>query len=363
MQIDMEDVLALSDSVDKLLAAYPAGVASLQALKQPGVLREQTEAQLAELGVRYLFNPVASGGVDLRAQTVLAQCFGRHLFHGASLFQDVIGAYVVSQLGQLPQGLSAQALADGEWSLTVALDNDPMGNVVQAQANAQGGWVLQGIVPVVPYAQASTHVLLAVQMASTSTQRYALLPLNAAGVQAQHSSALDGCALSALQLRDVELPEDALLDGAQVAQALAQGQRHATLLICFEAVGLMEQVLKKTTEYLQIRKQFGKAIGTFQALQHRMVGILLLLEQTRSAADLALEAMLAGAPDQQMRLSAAKYAVGVNGQKVAEECVQLHGGIGMTWELDTAHYAKRLLMLDHYFDNADQSLSQVMAAL
>lgn len=361
MQIDMEDVLALGDSVDKLLLNYPAGMASLQALKNPGVLRQKAEAQLAQLGVRFLFNPVANGGVDLRAQTVLAQRFGRHLFHGASLFQDVVGGYVVSQLAQLPQGLSAESLVAGDWSVTVPLDNDPMASVVRAKANAAGQWVLQGQVPVVPYAAESTHVLLAVE--AGSDQRYALLPLGAPGVQAQQRTGLDGSSVSALQLRDVLLPADALLDGKSVAASLAQGQRHATLLLCFEAVGLMEQLLKKTTEYLQIRKQFGKTIGTFQALQHRMVGILLLLEQTRSAADLALEATLAGAADQHMRLSAAKYAVGVNGQKVAEECVQLHGGIGMTWELDTAHYAKRLVMLDHYFDNADQSLSQVMAAL
>jgi alkylation response protein AidB-like acyl-CoA dehydrogenase len=78
---------------------------------------------------------------------------------------------------------------------------------------------------------------------------------------------------------------------------------------------------------------------------------------------LALNAMTSGAEDQNVRLSAAKYAVGVYGQQVAQECIQLHGGIGMTWELDVSHYAKRLLMLDHYFDNADQSLSQVMAAI
>lgn len=361
MQIDLEDVLALGDSVDKLLATYPAGVASLHALKHPGALRAETEAQLSELGLRYVFNPVASGGVDLRAQAVLSQRCGRNLFHGASLFQDVVGAYVVSQLMQLPKGLTAEGVSDGTWQLTVPLDNDPMGQIVHAQARADGSWVLQGVVPVVPYADASSHVLLAVRV--QGARRYALLALDAQGVQAQRSVALDGTSISALRLSDAVLPADALLGGDEVAAALVQGQRHATLLLCFEAVGLMEQVLHKTTEYLQIRKQFGKAIGSFQALQHRMVGILLMLEQTRSAADLALEEMLSGADDQHMRLSAAKYAVGVNGQKVAEECVQLHGGIGMTWELDTAHYAKRLLMLDHYFDNADQSLTHVMAAL
>lgn len=361
MQIDMEDVLALSDSVDKLLAPYPGSVASLQALKQPGVLRRETEAELAQLGVRYLFNPVSSGGVDLRAQSVLAQRFGRHLYHGASLFQDVIGAWVASHLPRLPQRLSVEALGEGDWSLTVPLDNDPLAHSVQAQTGQQGQWVLNGMVPAVPYAADSTHVLLPVQ--AEGQLRHALLPLETAGMTVRHGHGIDGSSMSSLQLRNVALAADALLADDEVAPALAQARSHATLLLCFEAVGLMEEILRKTTEYLQIRKQFGKAIGSFQALQHRMVGMLLMLEQTRSAADLALEAMVAGDTDWAKRLSAAKYAVGVNGQKVAEECVQLHGGIGMTWELDTSHYAKRLLMLDHYFDNADQSLQQVMAAL
>lgn len=359
MQIDLEDVLALGDSMDKVLANYPAGVASLQALKNPGALRADTEQQLSKLGVRYLSNPVSNGGVDLRAQALLAERCGRNLYHGASLFQDVVGGYVVSQLAHLPAGLSAQQMEEGSFTVTVPLGNDPMGNTVQVRGTS-GGWVLNGILPVVPYAAESTHVLMCGQT-EAGAEHYFLLPTQALGVQCQNSHAVDGTAISALQLRGVQLPLDAMVGGDVVDRALAQGQRHATLLLCFEAVGLMEQLMRKTTEYLQIRKQFGKAIGTFQALQHRMVGVLLMLEQTRSAAQLALDAMTSAADDQNVRLSAAKYAVGVYGQKLAEECIQLHGGIGMTWELDVSHYAKRLLMLDHYFDTADQSLARVMA--
>jgi len=361
VQIDLEDVLALGDSLDKVLANYPAGVASVQALKNPGVLRADTERRLSDLGVRYLHNPVSNGGVDLRAQALLAERCGRNLYHGASLFQDVVGGYVVSRLAQLPAGLSAQQMADGGFTVTVPLDNDPMGHMVQARA-AKGAWVLDGVASMVPYAAESTHVLVDAQIEG-GEKRYFLLSMQAAGLQAQHCHAVDGTAFSELQLRGVQLLQDAMVGGDDVGLALAQGRRHATLLLCFEAVGLMEQLMHKTTEYLQIRKQFGKAIGTFQALQHRMVGVLLMLEQTRSAAQLALDAMTRAADDKDVRLSAAKYAVGVYGQKVAEECIQMHGGIGMTWELDVSHYAKRLVMLDNYFDSADQSLSCVMASI
>ena len=361
MQIDLEDVLALGDSMDKVLANYPAGVASLHALKHPGELRADTERQLAELGVRYLYNPVSNGGVDLRAQALLAERCGHNLYHGVSLFQDVVGGYVVSQLARLPTGLSRTQMEEGSFTVTVPLGNDPMGNEVLARSG-DGVWLLDGALPMVPYAAQSTHVLVGAQ-AEAGAMQYFLLPMKSAGLSAQHSHAVDGTAMSALQLSGVQLPQDAMVGGDEVGQALALGQRHATLLLCFEAVGLAEKLMRKTTEYLQIRKQFGKALGSFQALQHRMVDVLLMLEQTRSAAQRALDAMTSDADDQNVRLSAAKYAAGVYGQKVAEECIQLHGGIGMTWELDVSHYAKRLLMLDHYFDSADQSLSRVMDAI
>ena len=362
MQMDVEDIQALGDSLDKVLAGYPAGVASLDALKNPGVLRQQTEQKLDELGVRYLFNAIASEGVDLRAMALLAERCGRSLFHGASLFQDVIGTYVASRLTAFPIGLSAEDFGSGVARMTVALDNDPCGDSVVATRKGEG-WILNGKLAVVPYAAESTHVLVSAKEESGGKALHFLVKTDAKGLKSKHGHGADGTALSSITLEAVALSADAMLGTDAPGEALAQAKRHATLLLCFEAVGLMEQIMFKTRDYLQIRKQFGKAIGSFQALQHRMVGVLLMLEQTRSAAHLALNAMLNGADDQNMRLSAAKHAVGINGQKVAEECIQLHGGIGMTWELDVSHYAKRLVMLDHYFDNADQSLQQVMDAL
>src|SRR5690606_5693321 len=205
-----------------------------------------------------------NGGVDLRAQAMLAERCGQSLYHGASLFQDVVGGYVVSQLAALPVGLSASMMEEGGFTVTVPLDNDPMGHSVQAR-NSGGAWLLDGDLCVVPYAAESTHVLIGAQTGAGAVQ-YFLLPMQAVGVTAQHSHSVDGMAISALQLRGVSLPPDALVGDDDVGQALAQGKRHATLLLCFEAVGLMEQLMRKTTEYLQVRKQFGKAIGSFQAL-------------------------------------------------------------------------------------------------
>jgi alkylation response protein AidB-like acyl-CoA dehydrogenase len=124
----------------------------------------------------------------------------------------------------------------------------------------------------------------------------------------------------------------------------------------------MDVAKDQTLEYLRTRKQFGVPIGSFQALQHRMAEVLLEVEQARSAVINAAAAI--GLEDRVVRekaLSAAKYSIGRIGTLVAEESIQLHGGIGMTWELPLSHYAKRLVMIDHEFGDEDHHLARFMA--
>ena len=117
-----------------------------------------------------------------------------------------------------------------------------------------------------------------------------------------------------------------------------------------------------TLEYLRTRRQFGAPIGSFQALQHRMADLLLEIEQARSAVINAATAL--DLPDRLAReqaLSAAGHTIGRIGTLVAEESIQLHGGIGMTWELPLAHYAKRLVMIDHQLGDEDHHLRRYIA--
>ena len=135
------------------------------------------------------------------------------------------------------------------------------------------------------------------------------------------------------------------------------------LALCAEAVGAMEAAKTATLDYLRTRKQFGLAIGSFQALQHRMADLLLEIEQARSAV-INAAAALDEAPDRATReraLSAAKFSIGRIGAQVAEETIQLHGGIGMTWELPLPHYAKRLVMIDHQLGDEDHHLARYIA--
>ena len=134
------------------------------------------------------------------------------------------------------------------------------------------------------------------------------------------------------------------------------------LALCAEALGAMEVAKKDTLEYLQTRKQFGVPIGSFQALQHRMADLLLEVEQSRSAVINAAAAIdSADRVERERALSAAKFTIGRIGALVAEESIQMHGGIGMTWELPLSHYAKRLVMIDHELGDEDHHLARYIA--
>ena len=155
------------------------------------------------------------------------------------------------------------------------------------------------------------------------------------------------------------LPTRCLLhDGHQVLQhAIDCG----LLALAAESLGAMEAAKTATLDYLRTRKQFGVPIGSFQALQHRMADLLLEIEQARSAVINAADRLVADPLLRQRTLAAAKYTVGRVGTLVAEESIQLHGGIGMTWELPLAHYAKRLVMIDHQLGDEDQHLTRYIA--
>ena len=181
---------------------------------------------------------------------------------------------------------------------------------------------------------------------------------NAAGLKRITYETIDGLKGCDLILEDVEVPAAGLLGQADQAHAAIDYQSgRAIAAICAEAVGVMEESVSLTLEYLKARKQFGVPIGKFQVLQHRMVDMSSELEQARSMATLA--ASVADDPasrERDIMLAAAKNLIGRSGQYISEQSIQLHGGIGMTWEYSGAHYAKRLVMINHQLGDDDHHL-------
>jgi alkylation response protein AidB-like acyl-CoA dehydrogenase len=135
---------------------------------------------------------------------------------------------------------------------------------------------------------------------------------------------------------DARLGGDAT-DGVQAALDIGLAA------LCAEAVGALDRILAATIDYSRARKQFGVPIGSFQALQHRMADMLMYAEQARSMSYLATARCTdADAGVRRKALSAAKVSIGQAARFVAQQAVQIHGGMGMTDELDVSHYFKRL---------------------
>jgi alkylation response protein AidB-like acyl-CoA dehydrogenase len=135
---------------------------------------------------------------------------------------------------------------------------------------------------------------------------------------------------------------------------------YGTALICAEAVGAMKFACETTLEYLKTRKQFGVPIGTFQALQHRIVDMYISYEQARSMACLACSKMDSAkdSRDRARSISAAKIKIADNARHISQESVQLHGGMGMSEELKVSHTFRRLTVLMDQFGGADHHLAR-----
>jgi len=187
-----------------------------------------------------------------------------------------------------------------------------------------------------------------------------------------------GLALYDVAAADVEVKGYGMIDGGSAAEvfldatpgrllmadagaALQDALDAGALALSAEALGAMEHANAMLVDYLKTRQQFGRPIGAFQALQHRAVDLAIEIEQARSIIILAADAM--GGPQQSLRCSQAKHLVGKIARQVAEEVIQMHGGIAMTWEYPASHYAKRLVMIDHQLGDTDFHLERMMAVL
>lgn len=219
---------------------------------------------------------------------------------------------------------------------------------------------LLGRKSVVLHAEGADALLLSVRQAD-GLALY-LVPAATPGLLVRGYGTADG-----LRAADVEfalmVPAAQCLAGPQAGDALLERALDAgCAALCAEAVGCMQALLDRTLEYLRTRVQFGKRIGEFQVLQHRAVDMYVALEEARSLAMLAALKMDAPASERRAAVSAAKQRTGVLGHQVGESAVQAHGGIGVTEELDVAHYFKRLTMIDHWLGDSDFHLDRFRAA-
>ena len=191
-----------------------------------------------------------------------------------------------------------------------------------------------------------------------------LVDRSAPGVTLKEYRTIDELRAADVWLSGVSVPAEARLgDEGRALPLIEDAADYATALLCAEAVGAIRFANEATLEYLKTRRQFGVPIGSFQALQHRMVDMVISYEQARSMACLACVKVDSAPPDERRRaVSAAKIKVADACRHVSQEAVQLHGGMGMTEELKVSHTFRRLTMIGQTFGDAEHHLERYAAA-
>jgi len=181
-----------------------------------------------------------------------------------------------------------------------------------------------------------------------------LVPADAPGLERVSYRTMDGQIVANITFKDVAVPAANLVGDLGGGHALIEAlSLQAKIAVAGEALGIMGQLNAKTLEYTKTREQFGVAIGSFQALQHRMVDTFMAYEQTKSILYRALCVAEEGSDDLACAVHAMSVLTDKNSRLILAEAIQLHGGMGMTDELDIGHYAKRLMMLNTLFGGGD----------
>ena len=182
---------------------------------------------------------------------------------------------------------------------------------------------------------------------------------DAEGLNKTNYKTVDGRRASDLTIENVKVSKDDIIGHINDGFSLLDSSiDRAILAISAEAVGAMEILYKTTVEYTKTREQFGTSIGKFQVLQHRMVDMFMEYEQCKSLLYMATMKQEEGSIDAKKAISGLKYQVGKAGKFIGQQAVQLHGGMGVTDELNVGHYFKRLTTVGTIFGNTDYHLKK-----
>lgn len=355
-----EEQQLLADSVRRFLAKDYGFEARKKVVSSKDGWSAEVWAQMAEMGLTGLpFSPdyggFGGGAVDLMGvmeavgDALLVEPFLPTVMAGQLVARAGSDAQKKAILPQVVEGKLRLAFAHTEKGARYNLAK------VAASAKASGaGWEITGEKAVVLGAAAADRLVV-----SANTGK--------------------GMSLFLVDTKDARLKSYVTLDEMRAADVVLKGAKgellgaeggalalveevvdYATALICAEAVGAMKFTCDTTLDYLKTRKQFGVTIGTFQALQHRMVDMYVSYEQAKSMACLACSKVdaHADAKERARAVSAAKIKIADNARHISQEAIQLHGGMGMTEEMKVSHSFRRLTMIAQQFGDAEHHLAR-----
>jgi alkylation response protein AidB-like acyl-CoA dehydrogenase len=328
-------------------------------------------ADLGLLGIGIDEEFGGSGG-DFHDLAVVLQAFGGSLVIEPYIPTLVLGAGLLNAAGNeaqksavLPQivaGETKLALAHGEFGARYDLSQ------IAATATADGdGYQINGQKSVVWGGDQADQLIVSARTSGTAGAREGislfLVGAETPGLTRRGYSLVDDSGAADVSFENVRVDKAALLGPEGAALPLVeQATDRAIAALCYDAIGAIQVLNELTLDYLKTRNQFGRPIGKFQVLQHRMVDMTIAEDQAKSMALIAADK--ADHPDAVTRgkaISAAKAELGRSAKIVGQGAIQLHGGIGLTMEYSGSHYFKRLTAFERLFGDSDHHLARFAA--
>ena len=305
----------------------------------------------AELGWTSLLVPEEHGGGSVSGRgavdlAVLAYEFGRHAAPGPLVDCNVVASALAGADGDLQRGALAEIIAGsrvaanclgaapwqnpGEASVTIRRDGDDLvidGAVRPVESAGQAGWFL-------------------VTGRSESGMSQVLVPADAAGLTIRALRTMDVTRrFGSVSFDGLRAPASALVgDFGRADEQVSRQIRNAAVILSAESVGAMDMAFAMTLDWAFNRYTFGRALASYQALKHRFADMKSWLEASHAVSDAAAEAVADGSTRAAETASAAKAYIGEQGPELAQDCVQLHGGIGVTYEHDLHFYLRRVTL-------------------
>jgi hypothetical protein len=371
-----EEQTLLADAVGGYLdGAYDLEARRKAVASDAGWRPEVWKALAEDLGVLGALVPEEAGGLGgggVEAMIVM-RAVGRSLALEPYLETAVLGVGLLKRAGGDRAAALMGQIAEGRAVVAFAHD-EPRGRHgllrVETTARRDGdGWRLDGAKAVVAAAPWATHLIVSARTSGEATDEdgVSLFLIEAAsageGLSLRAYPTVDGRRAAEVEIDGLGLPADALLgvEGGAFEAVIAPALDEAVAGQCAEAVGVLEQMHAQTLDYVKQRRQFGRAIGEFQVLQHRLVDTFAAVQLATSLSYMATLKLTAPAEERARAASAAKVGVARALRFVGQAAVQTHGGIGMTDELALSHYFKRATVIEQQLGGVEPHLTRFIA--
>jgi alkylation response protein AidB-like acyl-CoA dehydrogenase len=367
-----DEQVLLRDTIGKYMAAEYDSATRKRIVASPEGHSRETWKQFAELG--FLAAPFVEeygglGGSAVETMIIMEEC-GRRLVVEPFIETVVLAGGLLRDLGSEDQRRAfLPRIIDGSdlWALAwaEAQSRHDLHDVALCANRDGNGYRLNGSKQVVVGAPWADHLIVSARTSGGRRDHGGIslfiVDKSQSGVDCRDYATVDGRRAAEIVFDDVVVGPETLigLEGDGLA-GLERAVDHAIAALCAEAVGAMDELNRMTRDYARLRKQFGVPLAKFQVLQHRMVDMFIAYEQALSMTYLTTLALTGDEPERAKAVSGAKVQVGEAARFIGQQAVQIHGGMGMSDELEVGRYFKRLIAINVQFGTPDHHLGRYL---